>query len=114
MFSNKRFLEELRTNKLTDYKSFMRMDDEVYELLWMVTPIIEKEDTTMWQAISANEHLSVTLRYLATGNTFEIQRVLNFFLHMFPRCLWVLFLIFSKQCHTLRSFFYFGHHIPCS
>ncbi len=41
------------------------------ELLWMVTPIIEKEETVMRQTISANERLSVTLRYLATGNTFE-------------------------------------------
>ncbi len=62
MFSNQRLLEELYTNEPTDYKKFTRMDNEVYdELLWMVIPIIEKEDTAIRQTISANEHLSVTL-----------------------------------------------------
>lgn len=37
----------------------------------MVTPIIKREDTVMREAISPAERLSVTLRYLATGETFS-------------------------------------------
>lgn len=41
------------------------------ELLQLVTPYIEKQDTVMREAISARDRLSVTLRFLATGNTFQ-------------------------------------------
>ncbi|RUM45877.1 MAG: hypothetical protein DSY80_02855 [Desulfocapsa sp.] len=41
------------------------------ELLAMVTPLIEKQKTIMRDPISPSERLSVTLRYLATGNSFE-------------------------------------------
>lgn len=48
------------------------MDAEFYnELLQMVEPLIEKQTTNMRQPISPTERLSITLRYLATGNTFE-------------------------------------------
>ena len=36
-------------------------------LLEKVTPLIEKENTIMRESISAAERLSVTLRFLATG-----------------------------------------------
>lgn len=41
------------------------------ELLRMVRPQIEKQNTPMRDAIPASQRLSITLRYLATGNTFE-------------------------------------------
>lgn len=41
------------------------------ELLHIVAPLIEKKDTVMRQAISSRDRLSVTLRYLATGNSFQ-------------------------------------------
>lgn len=41
------------------------------ELLHAVAPLIEKKDTVMRQAISARHRLSVTLRYLATENSFQ-------------------------------------------
>ncbi|XP_037794516.1 uncharacterized protein LOC119589929 [Penaeus monodon] len=37
----------------------------------MVEPLIEKQTTNMPQPISPTERLSITLRYLTTGNTFE-------------------------------------------
>jgi hypothetical protein len=37
----------------------------------MITPRIEKRNTTMQDAIPPSQRLSITLRYLATGNTFE-------------------------------------------
>lgn len=37
----------------------------------MVQPLIEKRDTKFRNAISAGERLTLTLHYLATGNTFS-------------------------------------------
>lgn len=41
------------------------------ELLHAVAPLIEKKDIVMRQAIPARDRLSVTLRYLATRNSFQ-------------------------------------------
>ncbi|KAL7646069.1 UNVERIFIED_CONTAM: hypothetical protein RMT77_002970 [Armadillidium vulgare] len=47
------------------------MNEEVFEqLLSMVCPLIEKRDTRMRTAISPSERLSLTLRFLASGNSF--------------------------------------------
>ncbi|VVC25995.1 Hypothetical protein CINCED_3A007474 [Cinara cedri] len=55
-----------------DYRNFLRMDATSFEnLLKLVTSNIQKQNTIMMEAISVNERLSITLRYLATGNTFE-------------------------------------------
>ena len=59
-------------NEPDDYRNFLRMDSASFdELLGLVTPFIQKEDTIMRQSISPMERLSLTLRYLATGNTYE-------------------------------------------
>ncbi|XP_067130354.1 putative nuclease HARBI1 [Centruroides vittatus] len=55
-----------------DWHNYLRMDEETYlNLLSLVTPIIKKQDTVMRAAISPHERLTVTLRYLATGRSFE-------------------------------------------
>ncbi|KAL4084671.1 hypothetical protein QTP88_027598 [Uroleucon formosanum] len=41
------------------------------ELLEMISPIITKQDTVMRKAISPTERLATTLRFLATGRSFE-------------------------------------------
>lgn len=64
-------LNELR-NEPNDYQNFLRMDEEVFNcLLNMVSPYIVKQNTVMRESISPRERLSITLRYLATGTTFE-------------------------------------------
>jgi len=48
------------------------MSDVIYnKLLNMLRPFITKMDTNMRDSIPANERLAVTLRYLATGRSFE-------------------------------------------
>ncbi|CAH2010535.1 unnamed protein product [Acanthoscelides obtectus] len=48
------------------------MDENTYlKLLAMVTPMITRMDTIMRNSISAHERLSVTLRFLATGRSYE-------------------------------------------
>lgn len=62
-------MKELETEDPGAY--FLRMPKNDFDyLLNLVTPLIMKSDTVMRKAIPAGEKLSVTLRYLATGDTF--------------------------------------------
>ena len=64
-------LKELRIEP-TDYHDFLRMNKSVYlKLLSMVTPLIQKKDTIMKRSVSAHERLTATLRFLATGCSYE-------------------------------------------
>lgn len=48
------------------------MDEKTYlELLNSVTPLIKKKSSHLREAISSHERLTVTLRYLATGRSYE-------------------------------------------
>ncbi|KAJ8353296.1 hypothetical protein SKAU_G00208630 [Synaphobranchus kaupii] len=65
-------LDELHHEDPTHYRSWLRLDEDCFkQLLDMVTPLIKREDTVMREAISPAERLAVTLRYLATGETFS-------------------------------------------
>lgn len=71
-------LNELRVAEPNDFRNFLRMDGVLFdELLALLTPQIEKINTTMRDAIPASQRLSITLRYLATGNTFEDLKFLT-------------------------------------
>ncbi|GFR57442.1 hypothetical protein ElyMa_003456700 [Elysia marginata] len=68
-FGHIELLKELRDNEPDDYKNFLRMDGDCFnEVLEMVEPHIKKEDTVMRKAIPPVDRLSLTLRFLATGN----------------------------------------------
>lgn len=72
-------LKEFRSvdNQKYLFRNFLRMDENIYdELLMLVSPLIQKQDTSMRIAISPSERLSVTLRYLAIGGTFASLSVL--------------------------------------
>lgn len=70
-YSHVNFLEELRLEP-RDWMNYLRMDAGTYEeLLVLVSPLIIKKDTVMRAAITPHERLTATLRYLATGRTFE-------------------------------------------
>lgn len=65
-------LSELRNEDQTSFKNFVRMDPEAFdELLELVTPLIKRRDTWLRDAIPAAERLSLTLRFLATGESYE-------------------------------------------
>ena len=66
-FSHMMLLKELKENNPEDYRNYLRMTDEAFtDLLSLVSPRITKEDTVMRQAISAEERLISTLRFLVT------------------------------------------------
>ena len=64
--------KELRSSHTEDFKNLLRMSEGGFEyLLERVSPLISKSDTNMRPAITAKIKLTVTLRYLATGDSFK-------------------------------------------
>lgn len=64
-------LKELELNDGVLFKNFTRMSKENFEkLLGMVKPFIQKHDTRFRSAVPAEIRLAITLRYLATGDSF--------------------------------------------
>ena len=62
---------ELANEDIPGYIAFQRLAPELFaELLSKVTPHIEKQTTRLRVPISAGARLAITLRYLATGNTY--------------------------------------------
>ena len=50
------------------------MPPEIYkELLDLIRPLITRRDTNFRRAISAEERLSLTIRYLTTGDYLKIE-----------------------------------------
>ena len=56
----------------SDWPNYLRMNQTTYfELLALVTRLIQRSDTVMRKAITPHEILTATLRYIATGCTYE-------------------------------------------
>ena len=65
-------LRDLQEKNPEDYRNYLRMDDDCFQhLLACVRPHIQKQDTVMREAISADQRLIATLRYLATGRSLQ-------------------------------------------
>ncbi|XP_060531482.1 uncharacterized protein LOC132705066 [Cylas formicarius] len=55
-----------------DWFNYLRVDETTYlKLLKFISSLIQKQDTCMRQSISCHERLTATLRFLATGRTYE-------------------------------------------
>lgn len=55
-----------------DFRIYLRMSSDIFaELLEMVKPYITKTDTVMRKAVTAEERLLATLKYLASGREFR-------------------------------------------
>ncbi|KAJ8927089.1 hypothetical protein NQ314_020484 [Rhamnusium bicolor] len=64
-------LKELALEDKEGYKNHLRMSEEKFEqLLVKIGPKIQKQDTLMRKALPATLKLQITLRYLATGDSF--------------------------------------------
>jgi hypothetical protein len=65
-------LKELAEENPSQYVRHLRMSPEkLDELLVMIEPSIRKKDTTMRMAIPIRTKLEITLRYLASGDSFR-------------------------------------------
>ena len=61
-------MKELENEDLPGYKSFQRLNPDLFaELLHKVAPLIKKEDTNWRPAVPPEVRLALTLRFLATG-----------------------------------------------
>lgn len=66
-----RLLAELAQEDRPGFKNFQRVDPDLFqELLARVGPRIEKQDTFMRKALEPGLRLALTLRYLATGDSY--------------------------------------------
>ncbi|KAB0805310.1 hypothetical protein PPYR_02280 [Photinus pyralis] len=55
-----------------DYRNYLRMDEDLFiTLLEKMKPLIQKKNTLMRDAVTAEERLICTLRYLARGRSLE-------------------------------------------
>lgn len=71
-FSHMSLLRELQENNPDDFRNYLRMTDPIfYRLLALVSPYILKQDTCMRLAITPEQRLIATLRYLATGRSLQ-------------------------------------------
>ncbi|XP_047543348.1 uncharacterized protein LOC125075683 [Vanessa atalanta] len=71
-YTHENLLKDLMLTEENDFKNYVRLDLEQFqELLKLVAQLIEKKNTNMREAIPPFQRLSITLRYLATGNTLE-------------------------------------------
>lgn len=65
------FRQRLKKNDPDLYKNFVRMSPDDFDyLLNLVTPSIEKANTNMRESICPGERLAITLRFLATGDSY--------------------------------------------
>lgn len=67
-----KLINEMRGEDSNGFREFVRMSSDQFDfLLNRVQPIISKKDTNMRKAISAETRLLITLRYLASGDSYR-------------------------------------------
>ena len=89
-------LKEINETNPEDYKNYFRMNNETFnDLLSLVKDYIVKQNTLMRDAISPEARLAATLRYLATGRSYED---LKFSTRMSPKTLGV---IIPETCQAI-------------
>ena len=65
-------LRELRLEDEASFRNYLRMDARMFqELVERVGPHLQKEDTFWRKALTPEIRLAVTLRYLATGDSYK-------------------------------------------
>ncbi|XP_071040057.1 uncharacterized protein [Parasteatoda tepidariorum] len=65
-------IREMRLNDLDSYFEYFRMHPKIFDVLLSIAgPSIAKSDTNYRESISASERLSITLRYLASGDSMK-------------------------------------------
>lgn len=67
-----KLLAELHKEDLKGFKNFLRVTPELFhELVQRLSPRLEKEDTFMRKALEPGIRLAITLRYMATGDSYK-------------------------------------------
>ncbi|CAB4036504.1 Hypothetical predicted protein [Paramuricea clavata] len=67
-------VKELNAEEPEQFRQYHRIDRQSFEsILTMVNPLIVKQDTQMRFSISPRERLTVTIRFLATGQVNHLE-----------------------------------------
>ena len=67
-----KLLQEMRQEDVGSFRNFLRVEPGLFqELLERVGPLIEKKDTFWRKALEPGLKLAITLRFLATGNSYR-------------------------------------------
>jgi hypothetical protein len=73
LYGGNQLLNDLLIGSTGQFGNFCRMSSEGFEhLLTSIEPAIRKQDTNYRIAISSKERLPITLRFLATGDSYTI------------------------------------------
>lgn len=82
-------LHDIQVNPSRKFDNFCRMSSVDFEyLLNKIGPFIAKKDTNMRKCIPVQERLAVTLRYLATGDSFiSLSYLFKFSQQTVSRCI---------------------------
>ena len=63
---------ELEEQDEVRYANFLRMDSSLFTILLdQVKPLIERQDMNRMKCIGGGERITITLRFLATGESFR-------------------------------------------
>lgn len=91
------FLNKLKERgEIADIGNYLRIDDNIFQMLLnKVTPLIEKQNTTMREAIPTDVRLIATLGFLAIGSSYKD---LKFSIRISPQALKRL----NKTMQTVR------------
>ncbi|KAI4465080.1 homeobox-like domain superfamily [Holotrichia oblita] len=96
------FLKELALKDKEGYRNHLRMSEERFaELLSKVQDCIKKQDIVMRLAIPPKLKLQVTLRYLATGDSFSTLAPCTKYLKITFQILWAKFIRQYTMLHKI-------------
>ena len=95
-------LKELKDEDPVAYRNILRLDAQFDAFLQMIAGMIKKQDTKMRTAIATATKLEITLRYLATGDTFKSLE----YLFRVPECTISLFVpeVLTAISQVLKPF----------
>ncbi|XP_050314984.1 uncharacterized protein LOC126749359 [Anthonomus grandis grandis] len=71
-FTHLRLLKCIQSSEPLDVINYLRMDYNTFqELLMLIEPLIKRENTVFRESVTAEARLVATLRFLATGRSYE-------------------------------------------
>ena len=70
MYEN--LIQELNREGINGYKNFLRVPPELFvEMYERLGPLLEKQDTSLRKSLELRLKIAITLRYMATGNSYK-------------------------------------------
>ena len=97
-------LQELNREDVRSFKNFLRIPPELFhEMVERVGPLIEKKDTFWRKALDPGLRLAITLRYLATGDSYKnlqygFRVAVNTICNIIPDTCKAIIQVYMEEC----------------